>query len=51
VYKYRRQLYTTAETIYKTIQRYTVHKIENKYTKQEHKHKNNIKNISPVIRR
>jgi hypothetical protein len=35
---------TQGETIYKTIQRHRIHKIENKNTKN--KHKDNIKNKS-----
>jgi len=34
---------------HKTIQKHRIHKTENKYTKQENKHKSNIKNQSQVI--
>jgi hypothetical protein len=47
----KRQPYTEGETVDSTIQKHRIHKIENKYAEQEHKHKNNIKNVSPVIRR
>jgi len=33
------------------IQKHRIHKIENKYAKQENKHKNNIKSTSQVIRK
>jgi hypothetical protein len=31
---------------HKTIKKHRIHKTENKYTKQENKHKNNIKNLN-----
>jgi hypothetical protein len=39
----KRWLYTTGEIIHKTIQEHRVQKIENEHTRQEHKHKKNIK--------
>jgi hypothetical protein len=47
----KRQLYTKGERIHKTIPKYRVHQFENKYTKQENKHKKMKKNISRVIRK
>jgi len=41
--KGKRQLYTKREPIHKTTQKHRIYKIENKYTKQENRHKYNIK--------
>jgi hypothetical protein len=41
-------VYTKGETIHKTIQEHRIHKIENKYTKQENIGKKNNKNVGVV---
>jgi hypothetical protein len=46
-----KQLYTKGETIHKTIQKHRIHKIENKHTKQDNKHKRILKNTSQIIRK
>ena len=44
LYKYRKEkMYTEGETIHTTIQKHKINKIENNHTKQENKHKKNIK--------
>ena len=47
----KRQLHTKGETINKTIQEHRIHKIGNKYTKQENLGKKNNKNVSVVNRK
>ena len=39
----KRQLYTRGGTIHKTIHKHRIHKIENKHTKQDWRHKKNMK--------
>ena len=41
VQKYERHLYTEGETIHITVQKYRIHKVENKHTNQENKQKEN----------
>jgi hypothetical protein len=42
VQKYERQLYTEGDTIHTTVQQYRIHKVENKHTNHENKHKKNV---------
>jgi len=42
----KKQLYTKVETIQKTIQKRSIHKMENKPTKQESKYKKKQKHVS-----
>jgi len=42
VQKCERQLYTEGETIHTTVQQCRIHKVENKHTNQENKHKKSV---------
>jgi hypothetical protein len=42
VQQYEGQLYTEGEAVHTTIQQYRIHKVENKHTNQENKHKKNV---------